>query len=386
MNSYSHNTSSKSSNLSSLSTNQISNYNNNSAIISGSFTNRAPVNKTEEEDYSLNKQKRNSNNCKNDKNIFSNISNRFINFFGNNNNNKDKDKEKGKLQINDKKKALEGNNPNQLNKNNYDFYNINTNNEEDIFSPHRNISNNEIHIANIHCNISGRNSTKKSNSVNKHSKVEREEEHNKENLLMSIFQNNPKILKFYQEADYEKKNLIENYLIYEVHNIIKEFIPHFANFNFETSDAIDLLVETCSKYRMQKENISYYVTFLHSCYYSIKNKFGHITNSAYKFNDREKKKFRKENKIDIIFNLNYYLDDASLMNLVQINREFYSKYNHQILRNIIKKDEQSRNLTNKNRINIWKILLKVVKKLFFRIIHYTNIYFEIYLTFIIKLS
>ena len=45
------------------------------------------------------------------------------------------------------------------------------------------------------------------------------------------------------EANEKLQKKIDKAKIHEVTHIIKEFIPHFSNFNFEISEAIDIIVE-----------------------------------------------------------------------------------------------------------------------------------------------
>ena len=127
---------------------------------------------------------------------------------------------------------------------------------------------------------------------------------------------------------------------------------------------MDLLVELSSKYKLPKENISYFVTFLNSSFYTIKNKTGCKTEKGgYEISKSKLKKNILEDKlIDSLYLSNVYLDNISLLNLVQINKDFYTKYKKKILSNILKRDEKLNKITNVNRINIWKNLLKIVNK------------------------
>lgn len=70
----------------------------------------------------------------------------------------------------------------------------------------------------------------------------------------------------------EKENTqIENIKYQEASIVLKEFLIHFANFNIEISDAINIIVEVSSKYNFPRERVSLYVTLLNSNYLTIKN-------------------------------------------------------------------------------------------------------------------
>ena len=88
-----------------------------------------------------------------------------------------------------------------------------------------------------------------------------EEDQINENKLRS--QKNLEKEKLFQEQKFKKQS--------EVFNVLKEFIPHFANFDFDVSLAIDIIVEEATKYEFSKDKISFFVTYLNSSVFTIKN-------------------------------------------------------------------------------------------------------------------
>ncbi len=287
--------------------------------------------------------KTNIRNNKIDKNLFSNISNKFMNLF---NNNEKPDKENPKLLINYFNNTKRVTNTRIK----YDFYNLNT--EEDNLNPINENLNSSIRTKH----------QKKSSLLAKSTKMEKEERLYKDNYISSLMQNQPKILKWYQSASNDKKLNFEYSLIYEVHVIIKEFIPHFANFNYEISEAMDLLVDLFTKYNLEKENISFYVTYLNSCYYSIKNKHGQKTENGYEISNSKREDDEINNdKLECIFKASNYFDKKSIFNILLLNKDFYLKYKKKIISNFIEKENETKINSNLDRINIWKSLLKIVQ-------------------------
>jgi len=184
-----------------------------------------------------------------------------------------------------------------------------------------------------------------------------------ENLdIPKIFINYPNILSRFHDLDIKKKNLFEKAILREIFIIIKEFIPHFANFKYEISEAIDLLVDLSTKFKLEKEKLNYFITYLNSNFYTIKNKIARLNHLGRYISERNslKKKNIKEIKIDsIILSINY-LDNKSKLRLLEINKNFRIKNHKKIYFKIMKDLEISKKLTNEIRLNIWKKILRVV--------------------------
>lgn len=180
--------------------------------------------------------------------------------------------------------------------------------------------------------------------------------------IHKIFVNYPKIISNYNNLDNRKKNLLEKAISREIANIIKEFIPHFANFNYEISEAIDLLVELSTKFKLEKEKLNYFITYLNSNFYTIKNKIGIISSKGeFIFENKNIKKNKiREIKFDSIMLSLKYLDNKSKLEMLQINKSFTNKNQKKIYYKILKNLEKENKLTNEIRLNIWKKILNIV--------------------------
>jgi hypothetical protein len=180
--------------------------------------------------------------------------------------------------------------------------------------------------------------------------------------IQNIFFNYPKIISSYNSLDSKKKNLLEKAISREIANIIKEFIPHFANFNYEISEAIDLLVELSTIFKLEKEKLNYFITYVNSNFYTIKNKIASISaNGEFAFDSKNVKKNKvREIKFDSIMLSLKYLDNKTKLKMLQINKSFTNKNQKKIYYKILKGLEKENKLTNEIRLNLWKKILNVV--------------------------
>jgi len=180
--------------------------------------------------------------------------------------------------------------------------------------------------------------------------------------IQKIFVNYPKIISSYDSLDSKKKNLLEKAISREIANIIKEFIPHFANFNYEISEAIDLLVELSTMFKLEKEKLNYFITYVNSNFYTIKNKIASISaKGEFAFENKNVKKNKvREIKFDSIMLSLKYLDNKTKLKMLQINKSFTNKNQKKIYYKILKSLEKEKKLTNEIRLNLWKKILNVV--------------------------
>ena len=166
----------------------------------------------------------------------------------------------------------------------------------------------------------------------------------------------------------EKSNIIQNSLppglfdkIYshETLSVINEFIPHFANFNFDVSEAIDIIVELSSKYNLPKEKISYFVTKLNSNIFTIKNKLKPYQIKGYA--GTKSNKFYDSKFLSLTHSLKFFRTNDYL-SLMLMNKNYYEKLSSIFFKNILLK---KKDLPLDIRLNIWKNILKIVNILSF---------------------
>ncbi len=162
----------------------------------------------------------------------------------------------------------------------------------------------------------------------------------------------------------------------EAFNVVKEFVPHFANFDYDVSQSIDIIVEIAGKYDLSKEKISYFVTYLNSCSFTTKsNKFKQISESSEASNIFKK----NEPKLGVLLYSSTFLKKENQLNLLTLNKMINKKLEKMLLKNeLLKKNS----VTMKERLLIWKKVLKYVSKTNF--INYSFNFFSFYLNNIAK--
>jgi len=148
-----------------------------------------------------------------------------------------------------------------------------------------------------------------------------------------------------------KKNLLLAF------NVIKEFIPHFCNFNLDLHQSTEIIEELASKIQLSNEIISYFVTYLNSSIYSIKsNKYNNLNINSNNINKSFKIKEKAE-KLSIFIMSSLYLNNNDLKNLFALNK--YS--NKKLERCVYKTELLKEDISIKTRIIIWKKILKCVR-------------------------
>lgn len=158
-----------------------------------------------------------------------------------------------------------------------------------------------------------------------------------------------------EENNSTKKSILEKFTQQELYSIIKEFMPHFANFNFDTSEAIDMIVELATKYKITKEKINFFVTLLNSSLFTIKNK---LPNKINKVNQKPVNYVNKNDdfKAGIILSSIKFVSNKDVLNLFTLNKTIYAKLSKKVYRKLL----DNKNCNLKIRLQIWNILLKVV--------------------------
>ena len=176
----------------------------------------------------------------------------------------------------------------------------------------------------------------------------------------------------YNSISKHKKPYLLKLLKNELNIILKEFIIHLSNFSYEKSFILDIIVPLAYKFKLNKLQISYYNLYINSWYFSIKknikisknsllsskiydlkNKRFDLIKGKFPINDNIKKMNFFEKNI-ILLQLSSYLSLNENLNVLLINKEFYSKNQKKIFKLILLKYNI---ITLKQHINIWKILI-----------------------------
>ena len=168
----------------------------------------------------------------------------------------------------------------------------------------------------------------------------------------------------------------------QLHLILKENILFFINYNFGINNAVDFIVKICNDFNMSNEFVNYYILYLNSSSYSIrqygmdflqeykiKNKIDDIIEKRYEninlnYPIYEKIKFYNDSEKKILLlNCSIFLTNKEKISLLLLNKNINLKISKTIYKQILNsidtniKNPQN-NINIKKRVNIWKILLK----------------------------
>lgn len=175
----------------------------------------------------------------------------------------------------------------------------------------------------------------------------------------------------FTREEYEKT--YENIKNKELFTIIKDFIHHFSNFSLDMSNSNDIIIEISNQFKLSNEQISFYISYLNSNIFSIKNKKLTDTTESNQtkkdFNYMNKQKVRRSNKrtlkeLSILLTASInYLNFKDYLNLISLNKLFSTHGEKIIYKNLLLSDKTiSLNLSFNNHIKIWYYLLKYNKK------------------------
>lgn len=144
-----------------------------------------------------------------------------------------------------------------------------------------------------------------------------------------------------------QENLIYKLKIEESTKIIRSFINHFANYDIDLPDAIEFVVDICTKLNFPKEYLSLFVTLINTSIFTIKNKqfnFNYLKLKIYDITSDENINTKKKRSLSynnnkmlnltiksfevksFVFSLCYkYISIKEYFKLLLLNKSFYKK-------------------------------------------------------------
>ena len=187
-----------------------------------------------------------------------------------------------------------------------------------------------------------------------------------------------KKIKGYKNLPDNKKPYLDQFATNEIEIILKEYISHICNFNFNNEKAIDIVIYIANKFQFSKEMINYFVNNIGTWTYStkrklpedshdesIKQKIYEIKNSLniWSSNYDEKKddkiksskQFTLKQMLTIINEISKFLPLNEVPKMICLSNSMREKGRKKIFRDFL----QRTNLDIKDRIKIWKCLLLV---------------------------
>ena len=178
-------------------------------------------------------------------------------------------------------------------------------------------------------------------------------------------------IQFYDKLSSEQKKNVDDNTLSIFHGVIKCYIRHITNYNFNVENTTDIISEICHNLNINDdEHIIFYCYYYQDCVYTSKKKntknksqISPTTTQKIKYIKSEK----KDNKIPenyildikdrnniyfIIKKVSKYLDDEDKLKLICLGK-YYKKIRKYIYKSFLKKD-----IPLKKRIHIWKSYLK----------------------------
>ena len=262
--------------------------------------------------------------------------------------------EKDKSKINEKKYKLNI----LIDKNDMFLSILNINNNKDKLSNEEKSSNNETNDEENKDKLNDK-SSKISNSI-KSKKMEKNE------IILED----------------EIKDIYLQNAFHKFHLILLEFIQFLDNYNFGLNNSKLLINKICQEFKINKDLKNYYISYLNSFSYSIKQ-YSHYLNhkmnkkiEEFKVNNIIKsdpqitnKKIKKivlneKEKVIIILNISKYLSNNQKIKLIRLSKSIKDKIYKKVYKEILYYSDKEKNRNYKIHVEIWKNFLdyKDIKK------------------------
>ena len=160
------------------------------------------------------------------------------------------------------------------------------------------------------------------------------------------------LIKYYKEIEITKINYIDKMATQEISTIIQEIIQNSANFNFPTDICIDLVTKLTQEYKINKENMKFFVLYANVCSCTVRKK---LNSDAKNFRI---KNLDKNSKLLKILNLTLpFLEYNDFNNLLKLSKFFNKKLKKKICSYVLSPEQVPKNL----RLKIWEMFLQTSK-------------------------
>ena len=187
-----------------------------------------------------------------------------------------------------------------------------------------------------------------------------------------------KKIKGYKNLPDNKKPYLDQFAMNEIEIILKEYISHICNFNFNNEKAIDVVIDIANKFQFSKEMINYFVNNIGTWIYSskrrlpedshedeIKQKIYEIKNTlnlwTSNYDEKKEEKIKSSNKyslkqiLTIIIEVSNFLPLKEIPKIMCLSSSTRKKGKKKIFKNFLNRND----LSIEDRIKIWKCLLLV---------------------------
>ena len=209
-----------------------------------------------------------------------------------------------------------------------------------------------------------------------------------EKLIKNKIQTSLELLTLKEIEKFKDKNLQFNKEIYEniykkierkkLFGIVKDFLMHFTNFDLDMNSANDILMEICNKYNLNNNELSYYVSYINSNMYTIKNieiknekNLIILSKKIYKTNS-----FKLKNLYLILNSCMTFLSLKDYINLKLLNKNYYNIIKRILFKNYFIHNNNN-NFSDKNffekHIKMWFFQLNYIQIDYEKLLNESNI-------------
>ena len=165
------------------------------------------------------------------------------------------------------------------------------------------------------------------------------------------------LIKYYNEIEPKKIPFIDKMATQEMSTIIRESIQNSSNFNFPTETCLDLVAKLTTEYKINKENISFFVLYANICSCTVRKRLTNDKKASSDIFSSLKKMDENTKKIKIFIYTIPYLENKDFNNLLLCSKLYNKKLRKKIFSHVLRQE----NITSKIRLQIWGILLDIPK-------------------------
>ena len=165
------------------------------------------------------------------------------------------------------------------------------------------------------------------------------------------------LIKYYNEIEPTKIPFIDKMATQEMSTIIKESIQNSSNFNFPTETCLDLVAKLTEEYKINKENIKFFVLYANICSCTVRKRLPNYKKKSIDIFNSLDKKDQNLRKIKLLDYTIPYLTNRDFYNLLLCSKLFNKKLKKKIYLHILR----NKNVSKEVRLNIWGIMLDIPK-------------------------
>ena len=165
------------------------------------------------------------------------------------------------------------------------------------------------------------------------------------------------LIKYYNEIEPTKIPFIDKMATQEMSTIIKESIQNSSNFNFPTETCLDLVAKLTEEYKINKENIKFFVLYANICSCTVRKRLPNYKKKSIDIFNSLDNKDQNLRKIKLLDYTIPYLTNRDFYNLLLCSKLFNKKLKKKIYLHILRNE----NVSKEVRLNIWGIMLDIPK-------------------------